>query len=316
MEDCENQCQKAAIKGVKINFMDRIVGRTIEEKINNFCHLDCLKKLNIKNIKRNGRWGFKPFLGMTEAFSSLFALLSFICMFIGFNRKVRNNIHLTPMANLYLIQYYVANAAFLSSFLFHIRETAFTRYADYFTAFASILAGFIVSINRMVLEKKPKAHAKFHFLTLRIGISYLVVHIYKMAFNEFDYLYNKVACGLMFSGTCMCNLTIFLRYREFKYARAILYSTAYLLAAGAIEILDISPIFYLFDTHAFWHLLMAVATPLYIEFISNDILQHAKLIKKKSKKTPEKKKKNRIIEEKPTLNTRVSRNRIKSGVNE
>jgi hypothetical protein len=271
METCELSCKKAVEKIVKVNFIDRLVGRTLSEKIGGHCHIDCLKSLNIRNIKRNGRWGFRPLFGMTEAFSSMFAFMSFLFMIHGFKNKVMPKLEKCPMSTLYLIQYYVANAAFLSSTMFHIRETTFTRYADYFTAFASILVGLIVSLNRLVLLKKPKIFKKFSKLTLKISFVYFILHVYKMAFCEFDYIYNKIACALLFFSACLFNFTVFLHYKGYSHSRKIVYSIGCLLAAGGIEILDISPLFYLFDSHAAWHLLMAMATPLHIEFISKDI---------------------------------------------
>ncbi|ELA41794.1 uncharacterized protein VICG_01146 [Vittaforma corneae ATCC 50505] len=271
MQNCEISCRELAEKAIKVNFIDRLVGRTLNEKIDNYCHVDCLKSLRIRNIKRNGRWGFKPVLGMTEAFSSMFAFLSFLLMVSGFKRKIKHKLGTCPMSRLYYMQYYIANAAFLSSFLFHIRETLFTRYADYFTAFASILMGLLVSLNRIVLLKKPKVFKKFQETTIRISIAFFIMHVYKMAFHEFDYTYNKVSCGLLFFASCTCNFTTFLHYREFSHSRQIVYSIGCLLTAGGIEILDISPLFYLFDSHALWHLLMATATPFYLEFISKDI---------------------------------------------
>ena len=55
------------------------------------------------------------------------------------------------------------------------------------------------------------------------------------------------------------------------HAKMILYSIGSLILAGGIEVMDISPIFLLFDSHAMWHLLMLVATPFYMLFIANDI---------------------------------------------
>lgn len=264
-------CREDAIKIVKVNFIDRIIGRTINEKLDNYCHLNCLKHLKIKNIKRNGRWGFVPILGITEVFSSLFALLSLILMVTGFKKKMHNQLKGCPMAKLYYLQYYIANSAFLSSFMFHARETQFTRYADYFTAFASIVVGLLVSANRLVLLRRPSIFPEVSELTIRLGVVFFTMHVYKMAFYEFDYVYNKISCALIFFASCICNFTTFLYYREFSHSKQILYFLGCLLAAGGIEILDISPLFYLFDSHAVWHLLMALATPFYIGFISEDI---------------------------------------------
>ncbi|KAM0681099.1 hypothetical protein GINT2_000884 [Glugoides intestinalis] len=271
MQSCELSCKELVQKTVKVNFFDKVLGRTLEEKIGNICHLDCLKSLNIKNLKKNGRWGFRPVLGMTEMFSSILALFSFYLTISGYNRKLKPKLHKSQIEVLYYIQYYVANAAFVSSFMFHARETWFTRYADYFTAFASILAGLLVALNRLVLLKKPSISKQFSILSGKIAVVYFVFHVYKMTAHEFDYVYNKIACGSMFFTYCFCFFLIFLNYKEHAHSKQIIYSIGCLLAAGGVEVLDIAPVLYLFDSHALWHLLMALSAPFYIEFLFHDI---------------------------------------------
>ena len=36
MENCEASCKQTAEKTIKINFIDRIIGRTMNEKLNTF----------------------------------------------------------------------------------------------------------------------------------------------------------------------------------------------------------------------------------------------------------------------------------------
>jgi hypothetical protein len=273
MEPCESTCRESALRSVKVNFMDRLMGRTIDEKLDNYCHIGCLKTLKIRNIKRNGRWGFVPVLGMAEVFSSTIALASLFINIYHYRRSIRHKLSRSPMRLLYSLQHLICNAAFVSSCLFHARETPFTRYADYFTAFASILFGLLVPMNRLVLLYYPRRFRRFSKTTLRIGITYFVFHVLKMT-SEFDYTYNKISCALMFFFSCVCNFVMFLNYKKEPHAKNIIYSVVCLLAAGGIEILDISPMFYLFDSHAMWHLLMAAAAPYYIEFMSKDIDFH------------------------------------------
>ena len=161
---------------------------------------------------------------MTEFFSSSFALISFILLIWKYYSKVSFKLNKTPMRRLYLIQFYTGCAAFISSFLFHFRETNFTRNADYFSAFASILIGLIVAVNRLILLEKSTIFKNFSKISLKIGIFYFIFHIYKMAFFEFDYFYNKIACGLMFFITCLCHFTTFLSYRAHPHSMKIIYS--------------------------------------------------------------------------------------------
>lgn len=279
MENCEIKCHSSSKQLVKVHFFDRIVGRSLDEKLRNFCHINCLKKNKIRNEKRSGRWGFIPILGMTEAFSSLLALISFFISIWKYQTMIKHKIHQTPMKRLYLIQFYTCCSAFLSSFMFHFRETTFTRNADYFSAFGCILMSLLVAINRLVLLEKPEIHSNFAGVSLKIAISYFIFHVYKMTCFEFDYFYNKIACGLMFFMSCICDFITFLNFRKHSHSKNIIYSISCLLLAGGIEILDISPIFYLFDSHAVWHLLMAISTPYYYNFIAGEIDLHCPLVK-------------------------------------
>jgi len=271
MEICESGCKQLNSSTVKINFIDRLFGRSIHEKMSNHCHVSCIKNLKIPNVKRNGRWGFIQILGFTEIFSSLIALMSCFMNIYCFRKMILPKLKKSPMGHMYLIQHHICNAAFISSFLFHARETTLTRNADYFSAVASILIGLLVPINRLVLFHYPSSFKEFNTLSLRCSLFYFVFHIAKMTSGEFDYSYNKISCATIFCLSLIFNLMVILNYRNTKHSRQMLYSIGCLLLAGGIEILDISPIFYLFDSHAMWHLLMAVAAPFYFKFITNDL---------------------------------------------
>lgn len=271
MEICENECKSIYTESIKINFIDKLLGRSLIDKMENHCHVDCIRKLKIKNIKRRGRWAFIQILGFTEIFSSLIALISCFVNIYFFNKYISPKLKRSPIRHLYLIQHHICNAAFISSFLFHARETTFTRGADYFTAFASILMGLLVPLNRIVLLTAPSSSKKFSILSIRFALFYFIFHTSKMTYGEFDYVYNKITCGTIFLLSLIFNLIIFYQYRKMAHAKMILYSIGSLILAGGIEVMDISPIFLLFDSHAMWHLLMLVATPFYMLFIANDI---------------------------------------------
>lgn len=268
MSKCESNCKFSALEKVKQNFMDRLIGRSLDEKINNHCHINCIKEMNIENFKRNGRWGFVPIFGFTEFFSSLFAFISFLVNFYYFNKHIRRKIRLSPLKNTVILQYYICNSAFISSTLFHMRETDFTRFADYFTAFLSILINLIAVIERLAHITFPR-HLKSIKNILMIGGSiFYVLHVYKMAFVGFDYFYNKLCCGFMLTLLFLGDVALYIKLKHHKHAKNILIYLSWLIIAGFAEILDISPIYFLLDTHAAWHFFMACSLPFYFAFLS------------------------------------------------
>lgn len=190
--------------------------------------------------------------------------------FYYFKYHLKDILGRSPLKGLYYLQACVYNCAFISSFLYHARETVLTRNADYYLAFASILIGLLVAINRLIYMYKPMAYKKISILSLKIGIYYFIIHVVKMS-EEFDYFYNKIACGIMFVGSCACNITIYYNLRQHKGTINLIYSMCLLLLAGFVEILDFSPIFYILDSHAIWHALMAFSIPFYFKFIKCDV---------------------------------------------
>lgn len=270
MDLCHENCKGYFIKVLKVNFMDRILGRDLNEKLDSFCHVECLKSLNLKNLKRGGRWGFVSLFGFAEIVSSMIAFFSFLMNIYCFKFYIGKKLDRSPLKKLYLIQNYICNFTFFSSFLYHARETTFTRNADYYSAFAGIVIGLIVSINRLIHIYKPSVTDRIRNLTLKIGFYYFIMHVVKMS-HDFDYSYNKISCGIMFVASCISNIIIFFHLRDHEDSINMIYSIALLLLAGFIEILDFSPILYLLDSHALWHAFMALATPYYFKFIACDI---------------------------------------------
>lgn len=283
MELCSKGCFETELSTIKINFIDRLMGRTIEEKLQNSCHVLCLKSLQLKNIKRNGKWGFVPILGIHEAFSSLIALFSFFINLIYFRKQIRDKVKKSPMGAIYLIQHVICNFTFLASFVYHARETPLTRNADYFTAVGGILIGTVTAVNRVVLSYKPSCTVQFQRVSLKLAFYFFLFHIHKITLNDFDYGYNKVVCGVLFLLACLCNFLVFYKYRKQSHSKLSLYSIAMLVTAGAVEILDKPPFLYLVDTHAMWHAFMAVGTFYYIKFISLDIDFQTEIYKKQDR---------------------------------
>lgn len=276
LEQCRLSCAEAASLFVKQSVVDKLLNRSVNEKIANYCHLQCLKDLGIKNCKMNGRWGFKMIFGVTEIFSSSFAFISFIFTYILVNYTIMPKLHKSKLALLIKLQYYICNIAFLSSTIFHMRETTFTRYADYFSAILSIVIGFLCALGRLIQIVKPNYLSKYTKYSLIIAIIFYCLHVYKMILISWDYVYNKIICGILFAASCIIDYINYQYVKNSHYSHNILLYIGALFVAGIAEVSDISPVMYLFDSHALWHLGMAVSGLFYFKFISGFITEFSK----------------------------------------
>lgn len=268
MDACEGSCRSAASAFVKQTFIDILLRRTVDEKIDNYCHIDCIRRLQARNFKKNGRWGFVMVFGFTEICSSLLALANAVISICYFNRAIIPRLHKTPLRRLILMQYYICNIAFISSTVFHMRETTLTRYADYLSAYLSIVVGLICGLGRIIHYAAPDMLDRYVRYSTLVGALSFAIHLYRMVFIKWDYVYNKFVCGFMFACSCFCDLVLYFYIREMKDSENILYYIFGLVVAGLAEMSDISPVMFLFDSHALWHLCMAVSSIFYYHFIS------------------------------------------------
>lgn len=274
MKLCFSKCFEESRHLVKTGLIDRMFNRSTDEKVGSMCHLLCLQLTNSGNIKRNGRWGFQPVLGMTEFFSALFSFLNLVVNIVCFHRMLKRHLRVTRLGRLYHIQYYVCNLAFISSTLFHIHENTFTRNCDYFFAFLTILFGFYMALVRVILMTAPSLEHLIRRPLQFVFVSFYTYHVYRMSSIEFDYVYNKISCAIIIVLTLLFHLITFLRYRRMPHTKNILFFTFFFFLAGAIEVQDTPPYAYLIDSHALWHLISCISTPFYLLFWSGDVYTH------------------------------------------
>lgn len=274
MKYCFCKCFEESRDFVKTGLIDWIFNRDANEKTSSMCHLLCLKLTNNGNIKRNGRWGFQPVLGMTEFFSALFSFINLITNILCFHKMLKKHLRVTRLGKLYYIQYYICNLAFISSTLFHIHENSFTRNCDYFLAFLTILFGFYMAFIRVILIGSPSFERAIRKPLQCVFILFYAYHIHRMSNIEFDYVYNKVSCAIIITFTLLSHLVTFLKYRKMGHSKNILLFTFFFFLAGAIEVQDVPPYAYLIDSHAIWHLISCISTPFYLLFWSGDVYMH------------------------------------------
>lgn len=274
MRLCFNKCLEHSRGVVHTGIVDKVFNKSTDEKMRSMCHLLCLQLTNSGNIKRNGRWGFQPVLGMTEFFSATFSFLNLVINIVCFHRVLKKHLKVTRLGRLFYIQYYICNLAFLSSTLFHIHENTFTRNCDYFFAFLTILFGFYMAFVRVILLCTPRIEELVRKPLQAVFVSFYIYHVYRMSNIEFDYVYNKVSCAIIIILTLTFHLITFLRYRNMPHTKNILLFTFFFILAGAIEIQDTPPYAYLLDSHALWHLISCISTPFYVRFWSGDVYMH------------------------------------------
>lgn len=277
MIEYQEKCKEAAKEVIKLTFFDKIIGRTLEEKIINYCHLDCVKNFEKVNFKQNGRWAFKMIFGFAEICSSFFAFMSMYCCIYFYNKLIIPKIYKTPIKNILKLQYYFCIAAFISSIMFHMRETTITRNLDYLCAFLSLNMGLIAALARVINSHCPSVLKNFYKISIFfVSISFFL-HSYKMLFIHWDYVYNKIICGIIFTLACFLDLFIYFKNKNTFFSKYIILYISGLLLAGAIEICDISPVYHIFDSHACWHLLMSISGIFYYEYLSEFILYYSNI---------------------------------------
>lgn len=275
-------CHKQRHSSMRRGLIDVIFGRSLSEKAITHCHVELIKMMRINNFKRDGRWAFYPILGIYEFFSTLFSFTSLLSNVCSYNRLVFPRLSKSPIRRLLLIQYFLCNLAMFGSVLLHTHETTFTRNADYFAAFLSIVIGLIVVINRFVFYTFPNILRVVEVSTLFFGTLFSIFHIYTMAFVDFNYVYNKTVCaGLLFT-SCLFDICLLLINRGQPYTIWIFYYISCIILGGCVELMDISPLGFLLDSHAIWHLLMTLSSPFFSKFVSGDIEMMAAVLERRS----------------------------------
>lgn len=282
---CTNACYFKVKYIIKQNLLDILFNRSLKEKTENYCHYICLKELQMENIKRNGRWGFCPVFGMTEFCSTLFSFINLLTNIFSFKFFLEPNLYNLKIRNVFELQSYIQNAAFVSSTLFHIHENCATRFMDYFCAVLVLLFALYMSLMRILLIFDLEY--KFRKFLKSIFVSYFIYHLIRMSAKEFDYVYNKISCIIIIALTFMFHINIYMYYKQFLYAKYLIFFTLIFFVAGYIEIQDIPPYSYILDSHAIWHFFGILSTPFYVKFWGDDIKHHRLLynnIKMKKKK--------------------------------
>ncbi|KCZ82428.1 hypothetical protein H312_00086 [Anncaliia algerae PRA339] len=271
------ECYKINLVKNKLNIFDRFVLRSLNQKVIQKCVYHCCSIKGINKFKYEGRYPFKPILGCTEFLSALFSFLNLITNSYGYFKYLRNVTNNHPLAIYYKLTYLVNVLTWVSSTLFHINDTFVTRNLDYFFALLNLLFVFYSSFLRVLYSIKGKTALIYKNHIFMLILSLYFMHIYYMTFVNFDYNFHKLICGLLI----VCTLSIY-SFLIFKYSKTyhMKYLIIFSLVIGAsclIEVSDFPPFFYLFDSHALFHLVTGIFAPFYYLFLKEDLIYLEKL---------------------------------------
>lgn len=272
MDEMIEKC--CASKTVQYSIFDKLVFRSYTTKLKNYCHYKCSLSRNISHIKFNGRYPFREVLYCTEFASTIFSLLNLIVHIICYERYIKHKIDSCRLGHLYKYQYYIFCLCWVMSTLFHINDTVITRNGDYFAAFMFLLFALYLNITRCksILGMKQSSTQGYYFLI------YYIVHVLYMSFIDFDYTYSKIACSVLLLCSVALWIVQYILLRRNPWAKYIIIYSVLLIGGALFEVYDMPPIYYLFDSHAIWHLITALIAPFYYVYLENDIMHKSIVI--------------------------------------
>lgn len=212
-----------------------------------------------------GKWPFYRILGIQEFFSVLFSLMNLYAHKHGYERA-RKVLYPSPMYKYYFL---TSCGTWISSAIFHTRDTPFTEFFDYAFAFASLLFALFIAIDRVFI--KGKSYFLRQWIATAI-ILFWAVHYYKMVTISFDYSWNmtlSIIVAMMHS--CIWLYWAYLHpmsYYPFKIK--IIAFCSLLTMASLLEMYDFPPFFKLIDAHSLWHAFTSFLVPLYWSFLKDE----------------------------------------------
>ena len=212
-----------------------------------------------------GKWPFIRVLGIQEFFSVLFSLAHLVAHRYGY-AQTRRVAHST---SLYWGYFMASSLAWISSVIFHCKDTKFTEFLDYSCAFASLLVALFLAIDRVFL------HGRILARILRIGIGLLflgiwLIHCYRMAVIRFDYSFNMQVNAIAVILHAATWVYWVRQHPSSPFRRKIILFLFLFSLASLFEILDFPPLWGLLDAHAFWHASTVLLVPLYWSFLRDE----------------------------------------------
>ena len=224
-----------------------------------------------------GKWPFVRFMGMQEPMSVLASVLNLLAnlyMLRKMKQIYANKERPSRMRKVYNLCGLVCVNTWIWSAIFHARDTSFTEKMDYFCAFALTLVQLNLFFVRFFSFRERGVSTILLYSILTISGIYYAYHIYFLGFIEFDYGYNmqvNIYVGVL-NSICWISWSY---YNYFKLKKKYVWRCAFSIiifdALMVFEVYDFSPIMWVLDSHAAWHLSTAIIPFYWYRFIIDDI---------------------------------------------
>lgn len=226
-----------------------------------------------QRTKYYGKWPFLRVLGMQELLSVLFSLANMAVHIHNVHKLwqarqvdlVRSNALKQQYWNFWILYALCAISAWLSSAVFHSRDTHLTERFDYLSADLSIFIGLYVSL---VCTAGASTVRKQLLLAVPV-LAALGMLCHHMLLVKFDYGLNVSVClaiGVL-QQLLWCSWAL---YRKHPGRHQVLVFVVLINAALSLEVFDFPPVGKLLDAHALWHLCTVPLTYVWYQFVFCD----------------------------------------------
>ncbi|KAG0437955.1 Post-GPI attachment to proteins factor 3 [Dictyocoela muelleri] len=246
-QKCICKCNKEELE---VNLIDKILMCDLNRKQLIHCHNICTKLSRDKNYLNNGKYAYHPILEFNEFVSGMLSVMSILALLICFYHY-KHKLHGGLLDKIRLC---LGVITYLSSMVFHMRDTRFTTILDYGSALIYVNFNAIHKfINFMRLHK----NSKFMPISKRIFIilySLNITYIFRKWGNiDCDILKNMTILPVFAGYGCMI-------INRLESKCFFVYRSIILLTIGfIIERLNLPPYKFLVDSHAVWHLCIFVS---------------------------------------------------------
>ncbi|OQR72103.1 post-GPI attachment to proteins factor 3-like [Tropilaelaps mercedesae] len=231
----------------------RLLGWDCEDECGHQCMWKAVDYFDTfdERVQFRGKWPFVRWLGMQEPASALFSLFNLLAHVYGWNEFTRRVSPNNRFYSLWKTHAYLAMNAWLWSTAFHSRDVPLTEFMDYFGAFSIVLYSLYALVARMTMDKLEPA---VQWLVQMPFVGFFLYHLHYMLNIKFDYQYHitlNIVTGIVNSaGWLYWTWKHRVRPHVAKCALVVIS----LLALSSLEILDFSPLWFVFDAHSLWHL--------------------------------------------------------------
>ncbi|XP_070566720.1 post-GPI attachment to proteins factor 3-like [Ptychodera flava] len=226
---------------------------------------------NVRVPQFHGKWPFIRILGVQEPASVLFSFLNGLMHIIGIIEYRRRLPSDAPMYWIWHAFAAVGVNTWFWSTVFHSRDVLLTERMDYFCAASLLLMNIFTLAVRSIGYHQGKCRRDICLVFAAVLLSLFVCHVSYLTFYKFDYGYNMAASVLAGAVNSVWMLIWSVKnwdiHGGIKKALVITVSVNFLIS---LELLDFSPIFWMFDAHSLWHASTILPTLWWYSYIIED----------------------------------------------